>query len=288
MKFSADVSEIKYIMNKYGFTFKKGLGQNFLYDEQTLEKIAAAGKSDGVIEIGPGFGSLTRILARNYEKVVSIEADDRLIPILGDILAEYDNVRIIHNDCMKVNFPELIETEFSGKSVSVAANLPYYITTPIISMLLENKLPLKKIVITVQKEVADRIAAAPGGKEYGAFSVMCQYYSKPKIIAKIPASLFTPPPKVDSAAVLLEVCAVPNVSTVSEKMFFKTVRAAFAQRRKTLLNALANGSFGISKNDIGDILTDAGINPAARGETLSLEEFSAIADRIYSRTEITK
>lgn len=271
-------AEIRNIAEKYGFTFKKGLGQNFLTDDGILEKIAAAGESDCVIEIGPGFGVLTEALAQEYEKVVSVEIDDRLIPILADTLSDYDNVKIIHGDCMKIDFKDLIETEFENKSVSVAANLPYYITTPIIAMLLESRLPLKNIIVMVQKEVAERICSKPGGKEYGAISIMCQYYTNPDIIAKVPAGLFVPPPKVDSAVLRLNVCDEPNVKVMDEKMFFRVVKAAFSQRRKTLLNSLSNGGFGISKQDIEKILISVNISPSARGETLSLQSFADIAD----------
>ncbi|MCH5184850.1 MAG: 16S rRNA (adenine(1518)-N(6)/adenine(1519)-N(6))-dimethyltransferase RsmA [Oscillospiraceae bacterium] len=271
-------SEIRSVIDKYGFTFKKGLGQNFLTDDAVLEKVASAGESRCVVEIGPGFGVLTRELARKYEKVVSVEIDDRLIPILEETLCDFDNVKIIHGDCMKLDFAGIIKEEFGDKTVSVAANLPYYITTPIIAMLLEKKLPLKNITVMVQKEVAERICASPGGKEYGAVSVMCGYYTKPEIMAKVPASAFIPPPKVDSAVLNLRVLDEPAVKTNDERMFFRVVKAAFAQRRKTLLNALYNGGFGTEKSVIEDILTRLDINPSARGETLGLVEFAAVSD----------
>lgn len=281
----ASRAEIRSIVNKYGFTFKKGLGQNFLADELLLEKIAEAGESDCVIEIGPGFGVLTKALSEKYEKVVSVEIDERLIPILEDTLKEYDNIKIINKDCMKMDFHKLIKEEFNGKTVSVTANLPYYITTPIIAKLLEDKLNLKNIVVMVQKEVAQRITALPGNKEYGAISVMCAYYTEPEIVGYAPAGSFIPPPKVDSAVLRLKVRKTPGAAVIDEKMFFKAVRASFSQRRKTLLNALSNAGFGIEKREIENILIKLGIKPSLRGETLGLEQFAMIADEFFKIKE---
>lgn len=269
---------IRGIQEKFGFTFKKGLGQNFLTSRDILEKIVdAADIESGVIEIGPGFGVLTYELAQNSDKVVSIEIDERLIEVLDYTLSEFDNVKIINEDVLKLDMTALINEEFNGEKVSVAANLPYYITTPIITALLEQKLPINNIVVMVQKEVAMRMAAKPGTKDYGAITVLCQYFTKPSIVATVPASLFVPPPKVDSAVLKLEVLDEPSVSVKNEKMFFRVVKAAFSQRRKTLLNCLAS-AFPEPKDRLSDILEEIGITPARRGETLSLQEFACIAD----------
>lgn len=275
---------IKDIASRFDFTFSKGLGQNFLTDPSVLRDItAAADVSDGVIEIGPGFGVLTSQLAQSAKKVVSIEIDSRLMPILAHTVGGFDNVKIINSDVMKTDLAQLIKTEFGDTKISVAANLPYYITTPIITMLIERKLPIKNIVVMVQKEVADRIAAAPGSKDYGAISVLCQYYTNPSVIVKVPAASFVPPPKVDSAVLKLCVCDEPNVKVNDEKTFFKVVKASFAQRRKTLLNCLANGSFGMSKQEIAEKLSEIGIAPNVRGETLGLAEFAKISDAFSAR-----
>lgn len=269
---------IRGIQEKFGFTFKKGLGQNFLTSRDILEKIVDAAEIEsGVIEIGPGFGVLTYELAQNSDKVVSIEIDERLVEVLDYTLSEFDNVKIINEDVLKLDMTALINKEFNGEKVSVAANLPYYITTPIITALLEQKLPINNIVVMVQKEVAMRMAAKPGTKDYGAITVLCQYFTKPSIVAAVPASLFVPPPKVDSAVLKLEVLDEPSVSVKNEKMFFRVVKAAFSQRRKTLLNCLAS-AFPEPKDKLSDILEEIGITPTRRGETLSLQEFACISD----------
>lgn len=274
---------IRSIQEKFGFTFKKGLGQNFLTSRDVLEQIAQAAEIDGgVLEIGPGFGVLTQALAENAEKVVAIEIDERLLSVLQYTLADFDNVKIVHGDVMKLNLAELIESEFDGEKISVAANLPYYITTPIIAKLLEEKLPLKNIIVMVQKEVAERLCAREGSKDYGSVTVMCRYYTEPEIVTRVPASLFVPPPKVDSAVLRLRVLDNPSVSVKDEKAFFKVVKAAFAQRRKTLLNCLC-GAFPIPKEEMSELLKGAGVEPARRGETLSLEEFANISDAIIRR-----
>ena len=281
---------VREIQNRFSFTFKKGLGQNFLTSDNILEKIADAAEGDttssgeaggGIIEVGPGFGALTQRLAARADKVVSIEIDERLLEVLNYTLSDIDNVKIVQGDILKIDLANLIKTEFEGKEVSLAANLPYYITTPIIARLLEEKLPLKSIVVMVQKEVADRIAAKPSTKDYGAISVLCQYFAEPEVIAKVPASLFVPPPKVDSAVVRLNMLAEPSVKAADEDMFFKTVRAAFSQRRKTLLNCLSS-FFGIQKDELKKIGEAAGIDLSRRGETLSLDEFAKLSGEINS------
>lgn len=272
---------IKDIAERFGFSFSKGLGQNFLLDESVLDKIVeAADIEDGVLEVGPGFGVLTKRLCETGKKVVSVEVDRRLIPVLDYTLAEFDNVKIIEKDILKTDVAELISTKFGGGKISVAANLPYYITTPIITKLIEEKLPLKNIVVMVQREVAERIAAKPGKKDYGAISVLCQYYTNPRIVTIVPAGSFYPAPKVDSAVLCMEVCSEPNVKTKDEALFFKVVKAAFAQRRKTLLNCLASG-FSRDKAALTEILESVNIASNVRGEKLELSEFAKIADAFF-------
>lgn len=269
---------IKDIAERFDFNFSKGLGQNFLLDERVLDKIAdAADIEDGVLEVGPGFGVLTKRLCETGKKVVSVEIDRRLIPVLDFTLAEFDNVKIIEKDILKTDVAQLIATEFGGGKISVAANLPYYITTPIITKLIEEKLPLKNIVVMVQREVAERIAAKPGKKDYGAISVLCQYYTNPRLVTIVPAGSFYPAPKVDSAVLCMEVCEKPNVEVRDEALFFKVVKAAFAQRRKTLLNCLSSG-FSCDKTVLNEVLASVDIEPNVRGERLGLAEFAKIAD----------
>lgn len=271
---------IKQIAEQFDFGFSKGLGQNFLLDSRVLDQIAdAADIDDGVLEVGPGFGVLTKRLCETGKKVVSIEIDKRLIPVLDFTLAEFDNVKIIEKDILKTDVKALIDEEFDGKRISVAANLPYYITTPIITKLIEEKLPIKNIVVMVQKEVAERIAAKPGKKDYGAISVLCQYYTNPRLVTIVPKGSFYPAPKVDSAVLCMEVQDKPNVEVSDEKLFFKVVRAAFAQRRKTLLNCLSQ-VFSCGKEKLSELLLSVGIEPTVRGEKLGLSEFGKIADAI--------
>lgn len=272
------IKTIKELKSMFGFAFSKGLGQNFLTDANVLDKIAdAASGTEGVLEIGPGFGVLTKTLSENFEKVVSIEIDKSLLPVLDFTLAECDNVKIVNSDFMKLNLNELIENEFDKKKISVAANLPYYITTPIITTLLEGGYDIENIVVMVQKEVAQRFCAKPGTKEYGAISVLCAYYTEPEIVCNVPAGSFYPAPKVDSAVVRMRVCEKPNVIVKNEKLFFKVVKASFAMRRKTLLNCLANG-FSKDKQAIEQVLRAVGIEPSVRGERLGIFEFAKIAD----------
>ncbi len=272
------IKTIKELKTMFDFAFSKGLGQNFLTDATVLDKIAtAASGTNGVLEIGPGFGVLTKTLSENFEKVVSIEIDKSLLPVLDYTLSDCDNVKIINSDFMKLNLNELIKKEFNSKKISVAANLPYYITTPIITTLLEGGYDIKNIVVMVQKEVAQRFCAKPGTKEYGAISVLCKYYTNPEIVCNVPAGSFYPAPKVDSAVVCMKVSERPNVEVINEKLFFKVVKASFAMRRKTLLNCLSNG-FAKDKQTIEGILTSLGIEPTVRGERLGIKEFALIAD----------
>lgn len=271
---------IKSIQTQFGFTFKKGLGQNFLTSRAVLEDISdAAEAEDGVLEIGPGFGVLTRELCGASDKVVSIEIDERLIDVLNYTLEDFDNVKIINDDVLKLDLNKLIADEFGDKKISVAANLPYYITTPVISKLLEERLPLKNIVVMVQKEVAERLCAKHSTKDYGAITVMCRYFTEPEIIRTVPAGLFVPPPKVDSAVLRLRVLDKPSVEVKDEKIFFRTVKAAFSQRRKTLLNCLAS-NFDLPKDELSNLLEKIEIDPKRRGETLDLNEFARLSDAL--------
>lgn len=276
---------IKQIAEKFNFGFSKGLGQNFLLDESVLDQIADAAEiEEGVLEVGPGFGVLTKRLAQEGKKVVSVEIDKRLIPVLEYTLAEFDNVTIIEKDILKTDVRELIKTEFGDKKISVAANLPYYITTPIITKLIEEKLPINNIVVMVQKEVAERICANPGKKDYGAISVLCRYYTEPRMITVVPAGSFYPAPKVDSAVLCMKILDKPSVSVKDEKMFFRIVKAAFAQRRKTLLNCLSS-AFDVDKTQISALLEVVGINPGIRGEKLDTVDFAKISD-VFSENGI--
>ena len=275
-----DIKTIREIERKFNFGFSKGLGQNFLLNGEVLDKIIEAAEiEDGVLEIGPGFGVLTRRLCENAGKVVAVELDRRLMPVLDYTLGEYDNVKIIEGDFLKLDAKALINEEFGGGKISIAANLPYYITTPIITSIIEAKLPVKNIVVMVQKEVAERIAANAGGKDYGAISVLCRYYTKPEIVTVVPASDFYPAPKVDSAVLSMRVLDKPSVSVKDEKLMFRVVKAAFAQRRKTLLNCLSGG-LGIEKTALSKMLSEIGIDPSIRGERLTVADFARLADKI--------
>lgn len=275
-----DIKTIREIECKFDFGFSKGLGQNFLLDASVLDEIvSAADIEEGVLEIGPGFGVLTKKLSEAAKKVVSVEIDKRLIPVLDYTLKDCDNVKIIEGDFLKIDAKSLIKEEFGDKKISVAANLPYYITTPILTGIIEAKLPIKNIVVMVQKEVAERICADVGTKDYGAISVLCNFYTKPRIVTVVPAASFYPAPKVDSAVLCMEVLDTPPVSVKDEKLFFKVVKSAFIHRRKTLLNCLSSG-FGTEKSTLFAILSEIGIEPNVRGERLGLAEFAKIADKI--------
>ncbi|MEK3988110.1 MULTISPECIES: 16S rRNA (adenine(1518)-N(6)/adenine(1519)-N(6))-dimethyltransferase RsmA [Robertmurraya] len=274
------------ILKKFGFSFKKSLGQNFLIDTNILKRIvdhANLTEKSGAIEIGPGIGALTEQLARNSEKVVAFEIDQRLLPILKETLAPYSNTTIIHEDVLKANVKEVIEEQFKGlEDIMVVANLPYYVTTPIIMKLLEEKLPIRGIVCMLQKEVADRIAAKPGGKDYGSLSIAVQYYTEAETVMVVPKTVFMPQPNVDSAVIRLTVRQEPVVKVRSEDFFFQVTRASFAQRRKTILNNLTSQlPDGKAKKDmILQALEKAEIEPARRGETLSIAEFAQLSDAL--------
>ena len=270
------------VLQKYNFVFQKKFGQNFLIDTHVLDKIIAAAeitKDDFVLEIGPGIGTMTQYLACAARKVVAVEIDKALIPILEDTLSDYDNARVINNDVLKVDIAKLAEEENGGKPIKVVANLPYYITTPIIMGLFENHVPIKSITVMVQKEVADRMQVGPGTKDYGALSLAVQYYAKPYIVANVPPNCFMPRPKVGSAVIRLERYEEPPVKVKDEKLMFRIIRASFNQRRKTLQNGIANsGELSFAKEQIAKALESLGISANIRGESLSLAEFAALSD----------
>lgn len=279
----ADPRYIRALCEKYNFRLKKSLGQNFLHDRSVLEAIveAAAPEGGGVLEIGPGFGVLTEALSETAEKVVAIEIDEQLLPVLSETLAPYPNASVVHGDVLKLNLPALLEEKFGDMPVSVAANLPYYITTPILLALLTQKLPLRRIVVMMQKEVADRIMAKEGGKDYGALTVAVQYRCEVSRVCRVPASSFIPPPKVDSEVLCLSLRDVPPAVPKDEEYFFALVRAVFAQRRKTLVNGLANaGRFG-SKEKIAAAVAQMELSPTVRGETLSISQLVTLSDMLF-------
>lgn len=281
------------VLEKYGFSFKKSLGQNFLIDTNILHNIVDAAhldKSRAVIEIGPGIGALTEQLCRAAGRVIAIEIDQRLLPILGDTLAPYDNVEVVHGDVLELDLAALFRDKLKGyEKVSVVANLPYYVTTPILMKLLEERLSLENIVVMIQKEVAERIAAKPGTKDYGSLSVAAQFYAETEVAMVVPASVFIPRPNVDSAVIRLKIRDVPPVEVEEEGLFFRVVRACFAQRRKTLLNNLMSGLFDKTrKEEVIQMLADLGIEPSRRGETLSIEEFAQLANEAVRRQLLTK
>ncbi len=277
-------SELKALLGRHNFSFSKSLGQNFLIDDGVLEKILAAthpSPDTCALEIGPGAGTLTQQLAANFKKTVAIEIDSALIPILGETMAAFDNFTLIHQDVMTVDLAALCKKEFDGAPFCVAANLPYYITTPIVMNLLESRLPVTSMTLMVQKEVADRMAAKPGSKDYGALSVAVQYYTNPSLICKAEPHCFLPQPKVASTVIHLEVLPQPAVSVTDEAFFFKLVKSAFGQRRKTLLNALSKSPYlTIDKERVLSALEGLGLDPAIRGEKLSLAQFAEIANTL--------
>lgn len=274
---------LKGVIEKHGFRFSKGLGQNFLIDGNVVRNICNAAdinENDEVIEIGPGVGTLSQELCQRAKKVLAIELDDRLIPILKDTLSEHDNFSIINSDVLKLDLHKVIKENFEGDSIKLAANLPYYITTPIIMKILESHLNIKKIAVMVQKEVAMRIQAKPGTKDYGALSIAVGYYSKAEIALNVPRNVFMPKPNVDSAVVVLDIYDKPRVDVEDEVLFFKVVKSAFAKRRKTLLNALSSGFISLNKEQVKNVLERCNIDPKLRGEVLSIEDYAKITNTI--------
>lgn len=271
------------ILKKYNFNFQKKYGQNFLIDSNILENIiesAEITKDDCVLEIGPGIGTMTQYLCEHAREVIAVEIDKNLIPILeNDTLVMYDNVTIINEDILKVDINKIASEKNGGKPIKVVANLPYYITTPIIMGLFESHVPLASITIMVQKEVADRMQVGPGTKDYGALSLAVQYYAKPEIMMIVPASCFMPRPNVDSAVIRLTRYQNPPVQAKNEKMMFDIIRASFNQRRKTLVNGLSNaGGLNITKEQVVSALNEMGLSPTIRGEALTLEQFALLSD----------
>lgn len=272
-------SYIKEILQEYGFRFSKSLGQNFLIDGNIVRKICEDGnitKEDNVLEIGPGIGTLTEELSLRAKKVVAVEIDKALLPILDETLENCSNVEIVHGDILDIDLNKLFQEKFETGNIKVVANLPYYVTTPIIGKLLEYELDLDSIIVMVQKEVADRIVAEPGNKQYSSLTVFVNYYTNPQILFKVPKTVFMPRPKVDSAVIKLDL-KKDDISIVDKKLFFKIVRAAFGKRRKTLLNALSSGDLGITKDELREILKRVDIEPSERAENLKLEDFIKIS-----------
>lgn len=270
------------VLQKYNFTFQKKYGQNFLIDSHVLEKImdaAEIGKDDCVVEIGPGIGTMTQYLAERAGEVVAVEIDKNLIPILTETLADYKNVSIINEDILKVDLNCIVEEKNGGRPVKIVANLPYYITTPIIMGLFENHVPVKSITVMVQKEVADRMQVGPGTKDYGALSLAVQYYAKPEIVAIVPPNCFIPRPNVASAVIRLTCHEKKPVEVKNEKGMFALIRASFNQRRKTLANSLSNAqNLSLTREQVTEALESMHLSPTIRGEALTLEQFAALAD----------
>lgn len=278
----SNISNIKSILSRHGFTFSKSLGQNFLINPSVCPRMAeesGAGQGVGVIEIGPGIGVLTCELARLADKVVSVELDKRLIPVLAETLAEFDNVKVINDDALKVDFHRLIEEEFQGMSVCICANLPYYITSPVIMRLLELKLPINAITVMVQKEAAQRICAEVGTRQSSALTVAVNYYAKAHMLFSVSSGSFMPAPKVDSAVIRLEINKTPSVTVADETMLFRIIKAAFGQRRKTLSNSLSAG-LNIEKAKINQLLSGSSIPANYRAEQLTLQNFADLCNEM--------
>lgn len=278
----SDIGTIKDILSRHGFTFSKSLGQNFLINPSVCPKMAelsGADKGVGVIEIGPGIGVLTNELCKLADKVVAIELDKRLLPVLEETLGEYDNLKVVNADVLETDFHKLIEEEFSGMEVVVCANLPYYITSPVIMKLLEDKLPISAITVMVQKEAAQRICAEVGSRQSGAVTVSVNYYAKPEMLFSVSAGSFMPAPKVDSAVIRLNVLDEPPVKVNDEKNFFSVVKASFSQRRKVISNSLSSG-LSLDKSKTAEVLEKSGVPLNARAEKLSLQNFADIANNL--------
>lgn len=277
------------LVKKHGFKFTKSLGQNFLIDDNIVDKIVAGagiGPGDKIIEVGPGIGTLTREMASRAQNLMAVEIDKNLIPILEDTLGDYDNVKIVNEDIIKADIRGLIDENLGGGPVKLVANLPYYITTPIIMRFLEENINVTDIVVMVQKEVAERMNAQPGGKDFGALSVAVQYYCDTEIVAKVPRHLFVPQPNVDSIVIALRVRPERKYKVDDEDLYFKVVKAAFGQRRKTLLNSISSMG-NLSKDQVKEALEEAGIDPKRRGETLSLDEFAILSNVIGNKLKET-
>lgn len=282
MKNLCDISVTKQLLSRHGFTFSKALGQNFLINPEICPKMACdavSGDNTGVLEIGPGIGVLTLQLAKRAKKVVAVELDKRLMPVLSETLGEFDNVEIINADIMKLDLHSLLLEKFKGMEIVVCANLPYYITSPVIMLLLESRLPISSITVMVQKEAADRLCAEIGSREAGAVSVAVGYYARAQKLFDVPRDSFMPEPRVDSAVIRLDILKEPPVKVSDEKKFFSMVKAAFAQRRKTALNAISSG-LGLPKEKTAAALEKAGLDLSVRAERLTLEELALVCEEI--------
>ena len=279
----SNIKNVKEILARHGFTFSKKLGQNFIVNPSICPRIAelgGAGPDTGVLEIGPGLGVLTWELAARARKVVAVELDERLLPVLGETLAGFDNVKVIQADVLKIDLDALLRQEFPNMEVVICANLPYYITSPIVMRLLETRLPVKAITVMVQKEAAARICAAPGSRNAGALSAAVSYYAVPQILFPVSRGSFMPAPEVDSAVIRLDIRPQPAVSPVDDALFFKVIRAGFSQRRKTLSNSLSSG-LGLAKDQTSAALQQVGLRPSARAEELTLEDFCRLTSQIF-------
>lgn len=280
------------ILNKYHFIFQKKFGQNFLIDTHVLEKIIKAAevtKEDMVLEIGPGIGTLTQYLCEAAREVVAVEIDKSLIPILQDTLSSYDNVTVLNEDILKVDINRLVQEKNNGKPIKIVANLPYYITTPIIMGLFESHIPVTNITVMVQKEVADRMQSGPGSKDYGALSLAVQYYAKPYIAANVPPNCFMPRPNVGSAVIRLTLHEQTPVEVKNEKLLFQIIRASFNQRRKTLANGLNNSpEIHVAKDIISESIQELNLTPSIRGEALTLDQFAKLSNIIYDKMQEIK
>ena len=272
------------VLNRYGFTFNKRFGQNFLIDPHVLNRIVEAADLSGddyVLEIGPGIGTMTQALSLYAKHVFAVEIDEKLLPILKDTLSDRDNVTVIHDDILRVDIVKLVEEQCEGRPVKVVANLPYYITTPIVMQLFESRAPIDSITVMVQKEVAERMQASPGSKDYGALSLAVQYYSEPYLVANVPQNCFMPRPDVSSAVIRLKKTETPRGSVRDEALLFRVIRASFNQRRKTLFNGLRNAKdLGFSDDAIREAIKTLGKGESVRGEALTLEEFARVSDAL--------
>lgn len=280
MKNLSDINTVRRVMEKHGVTFNKGLGQNFLTDPEicpAMADCAELSENTCVIEIGPGVGVLTAELAKRAGKVLSFEVDRRLLPVLNETLSEFDNVEIINADILKVDLKQLIEEKCEGFDIAVCANLPYYITSPIIMSLLESRLPIKTVTVMVQKEAGERLCAEVGSRKSGAVTVAVTYFSKPEMLFFVPRTAFLPPPNVDSCVIKLKIRKEPPVAPKSEEFFFKVVKAAFSQRRKTAENSISAG-LHINKDAVGNALENVGLLKNVRAENLTMEDFAALSD----------
>ena len=281
----SDIGTIKSLLSRHGFSFSKSLGQNFLINPTVCPRMASlcgADKETGVLEIGPGIGVLTTELCKQAKKVVAVELDRRLLPVLEETLEEFDNVNVIHGDVLKLDLAALLREEFPGMQVAVCANLPYYITSPILMALMESRLPVSSITVMVQKEAAERICAAPGTRASGAISLAVQYYARPKVLFEVSRGSFLPAPHVDSAVISLTVRETPPVQVRDERRLFAVIKAAFGQRRKTILNAVSAG-LSIPKDALLAAIESAGLSPTARAEQLTLEQFAALVNVLSDR-----